>query len=229
MENRAEFNLNESIKNWKFELSQNSNLTKDNISELECHLLDEIEVLQKLGLNAEESILIAKNRLGHVKDLKTEYSKVNKGVYFRNAIQPYIKGVLLCILFMTSSSLVINTIFIIADKVWAIDSYINWISLGSLLFVGIIPFLFLYKKFKNQKFSLKRFTTIPILVIAIVVTKCMSFFSTLILARTLVPEDFGILSMNYSAFELLFGFLILLTSLAFFLFSKRDQKMKVAK
>ena len=39
MENRTKFDLNKKIEIWKLELSQNSNMTADNINELESHFV----------------------------------------------------------------------------------------------------------------------------------------------------------------------------------------------
>jgi hypothetical protein len=59
-------------------------MTTDNVNELESHLRDGMHELQLLGLSIEESLLVAKNRIGNVKNLATEFGKVNKGFYFRN-------------------------------------------------------------------------------------------------------------------------------------------------
>jgi len=56
-----------------------------------------------LGLSIEESLLIAKKRIGNVEDLTTEFGKVNKEVYFRNRIIPYLKGILLFMAFLTTT------------------------------------------------------------------------------------------------------------------------------
>ena len=79
MENRTNFDLNKNIEIWKSELSKNSKMTLDNVNELESHLRDEMHELQLLGLSFEESLLVAKNRIGNIKNLATEFGKVNKG------------------------------------------------------------------------------------------------------------------------------------------------------
>ena len=116
MENRTEFDLNKNIEIWKSELSQKSNMTQDNINELESHLRDEIHELELLGLNTEESLLIAEKRIGNVEDLRTEFGKINKGIYFRNKIIPYLKGILLFFAFVTIIDLMTNLIILVTEK-----------------------------------------------------------------------------------------------------------------
>lgn len=76
MENTTKFDLEKSISLWKYQLSENQNMTNDNIIELESHIHDEIENLQNLGLSEEESFLIAEKRIGKIESLAIEYSKV---------------------------------------------------------------------------------------------------------------------------------------------------------
>ncbi len=179
MENRTKFNLKENIEIWKSELSQNSNMTLDNINELESHLLDEIDELQRLGLNTEESLLIAKNRIGNTKELTTEYGKVNKNIYFRNKIIPYLKGILLFMAFITITNLLANLSVIIAKNVGIDSENLNYVSIGILIFSSLALSIFAYNKYKNMSLNSRKLTNIPFLVSVIVISKLLTFFSTL--------------------------------------------------
>lgn len=227
MENRTKFNLEKSIRIWKTELSQSSNLTCDNIIELESHLYDEIQELQKLGLSIEESMLIAKNRIGNIEELTTEFSKVNKEVCFRKEIIPYLKGILLFIAFISITDLLINFSILIANRIGVNDGNLNFVSIGLLIFSTIILLIFSYKKYKNISLDMRKLTSIPILVSAIIVTKLLTFLSFPILARSIKVSDFGILQMNLSVYKLIFGMFILIVSCIVFYSSKKENKMKI--
>jgi len=230
MENRTKFNLKENIEIWKSELSQNSNMTLDNINELESHLLDEIDELQRLGLNTEESLLIAKNRIGNTKELTTEYGKVNKNIYFRNKIIPYLKGILLFMAFITITNLLANLSVIIAKNVGIDSENLNYVSIGILIFSSLALSIFAYNKYKNMSLNSRKLTNIPFLVSVIVISKLLIFFSTLFITRSgsFGISDFGNLQMNLSVYNLLFGLFILTISFVSFYVSKRENKVKIS-
>jgi len=230
MENRTKFNLKENIEIWKSELSQNSNMTLDNINELESHLLDEIDELQRLGLNTEESLLIAKNRIGNTKELTTEYGKVNKNIYFRNKIIPYLKGILLFMAFITITNLLANLSVIIAKNVGIDSENLNYVSIGILIFSSLALSIFAYNKYKNMSLNSRKLTNIPFLVSVIVISKLLTFFSTLFITRSgsFGISDFGNLQMNLSVYNLLFGLFILTISFVSFYVSKRENKVKIS-
>ena len=230
MENRTKFNLKENIEIWKSELSQNSNMTLDNINELESHLLDEIDELQRLGLNTEESLLIAKNRIGNTKELTTEYGKVNKNIYFRNKIIPYLKGILLFMAFITITNLLANLSVIIAKNVGIDSENLNYVSIGILIFSSLALSIFAYNKYKNMSLNSRKLTNIPFLVSVIVISKLLTLFSTLFITRSgsFGISDFGNLQMNLSVYNLLFGLFILTISFVSFYVSKRENKVKIS-
>jgi len=228
MENRTKFNLKENIEIWKSELSQNSNMTLDNIDELESHLQDEIQALQQLGLNTEESLLIAKSRIGNIEELTTEFSKINKEVYFKNRITPYLKGVLLFIAFITITKLLTTFSILIANKIGINDGYLNLVSIGFLLFFTFVILIFSYKKYKNGIFNSRKLTSIPILVSIVIISKLLSFLSLPILTHSIKLTDFGVLQMNLKIYELIFGLFILIISCIIFYSTKRENKMKIA-
>lgn len=229
MENRTNFDLNKSIEIWKSELSKNSKMTLDNINELESHLRDEINELQQLGLSIEESLLIAKNRIGNVEDLKTEFGKVNNGFYFKNKIIPYLKGILFYIAFITLTDLITGFSVIIANK-FGYSENLNSISIGILSISFLILMIISYKKYKNTSLDLRKLTSIPLLVSVVLVSKLLTFFNTLFMtgSDSFKMSDFSNLQINLSVYKLIFGLFILIISCIVFYALKREDKFKIA-
>jgi len=188
--------------------------------------LDEIQGLNEIGLNEEESFLIASKRIGTIEQLTSEYSKVNRKVYFRSRMLPFLKGILMFIAFMTITELVTNSSIIVADKLELNENQLNWLSIGILISLSLIPFIILYNKYKKEKFNMRIFTNIPLLVITIVITKLLSIFSLISLTHTIGINNFGILRLNFSYFELAFAILVLIVSSVMFYSSKKDKKLK---
>ena len=228
MEIRTEFNLKENIEIWKKELALSSSMTWDNINELESHLNDEIHILQKLGLSLEESLLLAKNRIGNIQELTTEYSKVNTKVHFRKRITPYLKGVLLFIAFITITELLASFSALIATNVGLLGRDLNLISIGFLFFSTVILGMFFYKKYRNGSFKMPKLTNIPILVSTIIFSKLLIYLSFPLLTHSLGVSGFRVLQMNFSIYTLIFGFFILTVSCIVFYSSRRENKMKIA-
>lgn len=227
MENRTKFNLNKSIEIWQSELSQNLNMTRDNINELESHLQDEIHELQKLGLNNEESFLIAKCRIGDIEELSTEFSKVNKQVFFRNRIIPYLKGILFFMAFISITELLTNFSILIANKIGINDINLNLFSIGLLIFLTFTLLIFFYKEYKNESFNMRKLTNIPVLVTTIIVSKLLIYLSLPILAGSIKISDFGAVQLNLNIYKFLFGLFILIVSCTVFLYSKKETKIKI--
>jgi hypothetical protein len=228
MENRTEFSIDKSIINWKSQLSKKVNFTGDNINELESHLLDEIQELKELGLNDEESFLVAIQRLGSIEQLTSEFSKVNQKVYFRSKVLPYLKGVLMFIAFMTITELLTNTSILLVDKLGFDDSYYNWVSIGILISLSIFPFALFYKKYKSENFNMRNFTNIPILVITIIVAKFLNIYSLITLTHSIEISSFGITRMNFGYFKLFLAATILIASSVIFYVTKKDRTIKLA-
>ena len=228
MENRTKFNLIENIEIWKSELSQNSNMTLDNITELESHLLDEIAELEKMGLNTEESLLIAKYRIGNTKELTAEFGKVNKNIYFRNKIIPYLKGILMFMSFITIINLLANLSLIIAKNIGINSENLNYVSIGILIFSFLALSILAYKKYQNTNFNFKKLTSIPTLISIVLVSKILTFLSQLILARSIRLLDIRSLEINLIVYNLLFGLTILIISFAVFYISKKENNVIIS-
>ncbi len=226
MENRTEFNLNKNIEIWKSELSQKSNMTKDNINELESHLRDEIHELELLGLNTEESLLIAEKRIGNVEDLRTEFGKINKGIYFRNKIIPYLKGILLFFAFVTIIDLMTNLIILITEKTGLNNTNTYDISIVFLILLTITLLIISYRKYKSGNFNMQKLTNIPTLVTIIVGSKILS--DIIILTSGSRMMNFASLQLNLEVYKYLFALFILAFSCLTYYYSKKDNKIEIS-
>ncbi len=87
--------LEQNIAMWRASLKSGSEMTDDNLIELESHLLDDIEALTKNGLTESEAFLVAKHRIGHKDELSSEYKKINQWTYFFEQLKPFLLGFLL--------------------------------------------------------------------------------------------------------------------------------------
>ncbi|MGO3689649.1 MAG: permease prefix domain 1-containing protein [Psychroflexus halocasei] len=133
MEDRSEFNLERSINIWKLKLSEDSSLSHDNIEELENHLYDEIEKLNKLGLSPEESLIIAKKRIGKVDEIKREFGKINNNMVLKKKMLLYLKGILIFFAFITITDLLASITVIITHKIGINNGYLEYVSAGSII------------------------------------------------------------------------------------------------
>jgi hypothetical protein len=87
METTTPFDLNQAIQQWRETLAQSPAFRNENLYELETHMRDSIGTLRRLGLSDEESLLIAKRRLGNVSQLESEFAKENaKSIWLDRAL-----------------------------------------------------------------------------------------------------------------------------------------------
>jgi hypothetical protein len=230
MENRTEFNLKENIKIWKSELSQNSNMTKDNIDELESHLHDEIDELLLIGLSIEESLLIAKSRIGNTKELTTEYGKVNKEIYLRNKIIPYLKGILLFIAFTAITNLISNISLLIANRIGINSENLNYVSIGILILSSSVFFIFAYNKYKNMSLNTQKLTSIPFLISLVILSRLLALFSNMYITNSRFIEliDYANFHMNLNVYNIIFILFIITISFLTYNSSKRENKVKIS-
>ena len=77
MENPSPFSLKQSLSQWRQNISTNPAMSESALDELESHLQESIEALEKTGLNQQEAFMIATHRLGSPCSLQAEYAKEN--------------------------------------------------------------------------------------------------------------------------------------------------------
>lgn len=78
METGTPFDLNCVIRRWREHYGSSPAFAQEDLDELEAHLHDSMDVLQKQGLSSEESFLVATNRIGKDAALEKEFGKINQ-------------------------------------------------------------------------------------------------------------------------------------------------------
>ena len=151
------FDLNYSILNWKQNLLGNESFTRENIDELESHLSEQINDLTGAGLNDEEAFWVAQKRIGTVKSLNQEYTKINSLNIFRKKIHWMLTGIvvmMLYIFFVDSISNTLSTIGLLYKFNLITVTYIDYI-ISEVLFLLLASFLiWLFKAEKGKYLEL---------------------------------------------------------------------------
>ncbi|MBW8034810.1 MAG: hypothetical protein FVQ79_03935 [Planctomycetes bacterium] len=80
------FDLSKEISNWRTKLSQKQTCIDTDLDELESHLKDEMDQLEKKDLSQQEAFLVAAHRLGDTDALADEFAKVNKSLLLRKKL-----------------------------------------------------------------------------------------------------------------------------------------------
>lgn len=87
--------MNIEVVAWRRQLEQADGVTADDVMELESHLLQEMDALQRSGLRPDESFVIASRRLGHPCELAAEYSKNDSLAMWKRPARLVLWGMLL--------------------------------------------------------------------------------------------------------------------------------------
>lgn len=75
MDSGTKFNLNQAILAWRKNLAKGNAITREELNELEYHLLEQIDRLNGTDLTEEETFFIATHRLGSIAAIREEYTK----------------------------------------------------------------------------------------------------------------------------------------------------------
>ena len=134
--------VNDAILAWQRELELPGGVSPDEVAELESHLVQEIESLEKSGLRTDEAFVIASRRLGHQFELAAEYSKNHSLMSWRRPARLALWGalVLQAMTLCWSAILVAMAYFdlwILIGLPWLRNSYwmsylAQWSTLGLL-------------------------------------------------------------------------------------------------
>lgn len=81
-----EFDLQAGIAEWKAYLGKRAAFSSADITELEDHLLDQIERLRDAGLEEEEAFLIAAKRIGNLDAVAREFAVIHSGRLWKNLV-----------------------------------------------------------------------------------------------------------------------------------------------
>ena len=211
MEATAKNSLEQNIKAWRKSFQSKSEITEDNLKELEAHLLDEIDALTEKGLSEEEAFLVAKYRIGDKEELSKEFKKVNKFNYWLDKLTPYLIGAIVFTLVSKFySSISILSYFL----VHSIELYVPIIVPSLIIYSSLILALFYgFKYYKKVKLKLKIWTWALILLAIPVFNLLILVLST----KVLQPQDYAEISKTNAiltwigyASTVILGFFLLL-------------------
>jgi hypothetical protein len=99
------FDLNQEVAQWKQSFGLSESVTHPDLDELESHLHDQIDTLTLSGLSPQEAFLVARHRIGDLKQVAGEYAKVNGFSIFRRRLQWMLVGILAYMLIFNVSYL----------------------------------------------------------------------------------------------------------------------------
>lgn len=128
--------LDREMNAWRQLLQQSGTISADDIAELESHLLQEIELLQKSGLLADEALIIATRRLGHPHELAVEYAKNDALMSWRRPAKLVLWGMLILKVMslcwtMIFASMIYRDRWIFQDSPWPRSwlRHVYWLGL----------------------------------------------------------------------------------------------------
>ncbi|HHW08747.1 MAG TPA: hypothetical protein GXX29_02090 [Firmicutes bacterium] len=84
----SDIDIEQEITNWKQALKEQAGLSADDLQELEDHLRDQMDELERGGLAKREALLIAMLRLGQPQNLIAELSKVHSDRLWKQLFAP---------------------------------------------------------------------------------------------------------------------------------------------
>ena len=102
MENQTAFDLNAAIRDWRQNLAQASSFRADDLEELESHLRDSVQDLEKRDLTSQEAFLVAARRVGAGAPLAAEFSRINMHAVWIDRILWMLVGYVLVISTLSS-------------------------------------------------------------------------------------------------------------------------------
>ncbi|GAB5523754.1 MAG: hypothetical protein Roseis2KO_16260 [Roseivirga sp.] len=107
MENTTQFKLEEQIAAWRSELAGSGNISREDLDELESHLLDEVEQLTDCPLTEREAFMVAKDRIGTDAELSQSYAR-SKSLWllFKSRSTLYLQAVLVLIIISLMSRMI---------------------------------------------------------------------------------------------------------------------------
>lgn len=127
--------VNKEIEAWRHQFEQVDGVTATDVMELESHLMQEMDALQKSGLRPDESFVIASRRLGHPYELAVEFSKNDSLAMWKRPARLLLWGMLsLEIVSVSWIAVLVALCFVLRDVGWS--SQIPEYLLDKSMFVG---------------------------------------------------------------------------------------------
>lgn len=224
MESTNPFNLEKAIQTWKNKLQKQGFLTSEDIEELSNHLEDEIEVLVKKELSAEEAFWVAQKRLGNPAEIGEAFEKAQLNSFWlkvaRTAIVILSTGLIISS-FIQILSRLISFIFLkygvhpFADKHWI--AAIDFVFLAMIL--GVIRLSWFKRKWlktqweellSNQAYTL--FFRLFLIVFIVLSCDALTLFKIKIAPHQLKDFSGGLLFIGWN-----FQIILLFVCVAFLL------------
>lgn len=176
MESTTQFRLEVHIAAWRSELAGSGILSREDLDELESHLLDEVDQLSSCPLTEREAFMVAKDRIGTHAELSRPYAK-SKSLWslFKARSPLYLQAILvLIIISLISRTVEFATIMTIAAFELPL-AWSNYLYSGLLLTSCSVMFLWfrlVSSKARHQprKISITGHLTIMTLVVAVLTT-----------------------------------------------------------
>lgn len=138
MKTAQPFDLTVSISRWRSDLASSGSLTKEDLDELESHLLDEIDQLTQYPLSQKEAFMVARERIGNRSDLSQPYiqSKSAWSVFISRS-NLYLQA-LLALIIISLTSRIVEFAVIMAVAIFRFP-----MSYGGYLYTGLLAVLLL--------------------------------------------------------------------------------------
>ena len=205
------FAIEQAVENWKNDLRQKQTLLETDIEELELHLREEMERLTPLGLNEEESFLIATRRIGDTAQMASEFAKVNTAAIWKNRFFWMIIGALLLQIFTSWAGLLAGGGALLGHQLTGL----SWLATGVLnsILQNIVVLAFFYvfyaavvrtSLFRHIRKRLAIGSIIVMLALTFLLNMLISVGRSTLMARLCSPEQWGQFSvgLGYSSFGL---------------------------
>ncbi|KLT65398.1 hypothetical protein [Pedobacter sp. BMA] len=168
----SNFTLDKEIKNYVDLINAQGSLNESDKKELISHLLDSTELLVGLGLNEEESFLIACKRIGKTDVLATEYGKVNFSlraskiwVYLFTGFNLFYSLPSLVILLLSILYYSINSVYSNSLTAVTIITFVNLLLSAAICCIAIYKHQissFLENQVEKKPFRLILITSLPL-------------------------------------------------------------------
>ena len=165
-----QFNLQFEIKKYLTKLHSKTNLTLSDEIELEGHIYDGVESLEKKGLSSEEAFLITVKRIGRIDILSDEYNKVNP-FFVSDQLRSYSVITLGLILSLGTVFLLVYELISMYRKIYltqtSVDTLVKSILYSGLCIAVLLTFKWgkSFSVFLQKRIEQKPFLTASILFI----------------------------------------------------------------
>ena len=189
-----------------------------------------MDALQTSGLSESECLLVAKNRIGSIHELSEAFGKVNRAVYIRKSLMPYILGMLFFMTFMTMSRLLNNLLYALSNEVGFSQSNLNLLAIGLIAIPLFILSLRYVMHDKRGSLFPKNWISIPSLSVVIIVGYFLTIATTVMNSHApgIPTSTLVSLFFDFNLQAVVGGLVVLLPALALFYVSRQKRALVMA-